>query len=182
MRRRAIVLFAILLIAIGTIAGRHVWERRHTSATRIAYGADPSQYADLWLPKGNGPFPVVILVHGGCWRSAVGAADIMRGVAGDLRKRGIAVWNIEYRGINQAPFPATFADVAAGGDALRDAAKTYPLDLDHVAAVGHSAGGHLVLWLAARRGIARSSPLYARDPIALVAAIGLGAPPDLAAD
>jgi len=181
--RRVVGLIAIPLIAILAITGLHAWQRRHPKPdTRITYGADPSQHADLWLPRGKGPFPVVMLVHGGCWRSSVDAADQLNRVAGDLRKRGIAVWNVDYRGVNQAAFPATFTDVAAGADGLRDAAKRYPLDLSHVVAVGHSAGAHLVLWLAARRGIARSSPLHSADPLALVAAIGLGAPPDLAAD
>ena len=185
MTRRAIGILAILLI--GAVAVTMTWPgrlaHRHPAAdARIAYGRAPMQHADLWLPKGAGPFPVVLLIHGGCWRSSAGAADRLDALAADLRARGIAVWNVEYRGINQAPFPATFADVAAGADALRDAAARYRLDPRRVVAVGHSAGGHLALWLAARPAIAATSPLYRPAPLALAAAIGLGAPPDLKAD
>jgi acetyl esterase/lipase len=148
---------------------------------RIDYGTDKLQHVDLWLPKGKGPFPVVVMVHGGCWRSKIAAADIMNWIANDLRGRGIAVWNIEYRGADRSPFPATFQDVAAGADALRASAAQYKLDLKRVIAVGHSAGGHLALWLAARPGISPASPLHSADPLTLKAAISLGGLPDLEA-
>jgi acetyl esterase/lipase len=136
--------------------------RPHPQATkRIAYGADPLQYADLWLPEGKGPFPTVLMIHGGCWLSGIAEADIMDYAAGALRDRGIAVWNIDYRGVDRpgGGYPGTFADVAAASDALRDQAARYNLSLDRLVAFGHSAGGHLALWSAARANLPRTSPL-----------------------
>jgi acetyl esterase/lipase len=186
MTRRAIGLLFLVLMGAAAVAATLTWPELLTRPkppgdARIAYGSDALQHVDLWLPKGKGPFPVVVMVHGGCWRSRIAAADIMNWVADDLRTRGIAVWNVEYRGVDQAPFPATFEDVAAGADALRDAAAQYKLDLHRVIAVGHSAGGHLALWLAARPGIATASPLHNDHPIKLRAAISLGGLPDLEA-
>jgi acetyl esterase/lipase len=118
----------------------------------VHYGPGPLQIADVWLPKGAEPHPVVLMVHGGCWQSDVADRRIMNWIADDLRKRGIAVWNIDYRGVDRdgGGYPGTFLDAAAATDALKAHAAEYRLDLSHVIAVGHSAGGHLALWLAAR--------------------------------
>jgi acetyl esterase/lipase len=149
----------------------------------IPYGADPLQHVDLWLPAGKGPFPVVLMVHGGCWQTGIAKADIMNWIAGDLRQRGIAVWNVEYRGVDVADggFPGTFRDVETAADLLARQGGRYHLRTSRVVAVGHSAGGHLALWLAARPGLPTDSPLRTRHPLRLVAAISLGGLPDLAA-
>ena len=57
----------------------------------ISYGADPLQVADLWLPKGRGPHPTVLMVHGGCWQTEIADRRIMNWIADDLRKRGIGM-------------------------------------------------------------------------------------------
>jgi acetyl esterase/lipase len=126
-------------------------ERPEPDAT-IAYGDDQMQKADLWLPAGPGPHPIVLMVHGGCWQTEIADRRIMSWIADDLRKRGIAVWNVDYRGVDRAGggYPGTFRDVAAAADALRGQAERYRLALHPLVAVGHSAGGHLALWLAAR--------------------------------
>ena len=149
----------------------------------IAYGADPLQHVDLWRPVGQGPFPVVLMVHGGCWQTGIAKADLMNWIADDLMKRGIAVWNIEYRGIDRpgGGYPGTFLDAAAAADAMRAAAAKYKLDLRHIVGVGHSAGGHLILWLAARHGIAPNSPLHSDNPLPIGHAISIGGLPDLEA-
>jgi acetyl esterase/lipase len=92
------------------------------------------------------------MVHGGCWQTEIADRRIMNWIADDLKKRGIAVWNIDYRGVDRSGggYPGTFADAAAAADALRARAERYRLDLHPLVAVGHSAGGHLALWLAAR--------------------------------
>jgi acetyl esterase/lipase len=163
------------------------WEalrsRPHPRAThRVAYGADPLQFADLWLPKGDGPFPVVIMIHGGCWQSAVAGADLMDFAAADLAHRGVAVWNIEYRGVDRpgGGYPGTFQDAAAAVDALAPVAPRYRLNLDRVVVLGHSAGGHLALWLAARPRLPASSPLRTSASLKIAAVVSLGALPDLA--
>ena len=119
---------------------------------RSAYGSDPNQFGDLRLPVGAGPHPVVILIHGGFWRARFGL-DLMDGLGEDLAGRGIASWNLEYRRVGQAGggWPGTLGDVAQAADHLAGLAARYGLDLTRVVALGHSAGGQLALWLAARR-------------------------------
>jgi acetyl esterase/lipase len=108
----------------------------------------------------------------------------MNWAADDLRRRGIAVWNMEYRGVDQAGggWPGTFTDVAAGADALRGLAAANGLDLTRVVAFGHSAGGHLAAWLAARPRLPAKSPLASPDPLPIFAVVSSGGLPDLKAD
>jgi acetyl esterase/lipase len=177
----------------GLMAWPDLTERpRPTGATAIRYGTDSMQVVDLWLPEGRGPHPTVLMVHGGCWQTEIADRRLMDWIAGDLRDRGIAVWNIDYRGVDRegGGYPGTFNDVAAAADALRDHAARYRLDLSRLVAVGHSAGGHLALWLAARRSpragpdnplIPRGTPLRSGDvvPLPIPTVISLGGLPDL---
>ena len=151
---------------------------------RIAYGPGPMQFGELWLPAGKGPFPVVLMVHGGCWLSSVAKLTIMNWAAEDLRQRGVAVWNIEYRGVDRpgGGYPGTFQDVAAGADALAELGPEYHLTSDRVIALGHSAGGHFVLWLAARGRIPAGSGLKRDHPLPIRAVISLGGLQDLELD
>src|ERR1017187_5630896 len=108
-----------------------------------SYGPDRSQRADLHLPTGDGPHPVVVLIHGGSWRRRYGKI-VMRALAADLARRGWAVWNIEYRRVgNGGGWPSTFTDVAAAIDHLDGLHPA--LDMSRVDVLGHSAGGHLAL-------------------------------------
>src|SRR5277367_6157176 len=87
--------------------------RPHPRATAtINYGEDALQKVDLWLPKGEGKFPVVLMVHGGCWQSSIADRRLMDWIADDLRNNGIAVWNIDYRGVDRTGggYPGTFSD------------------------------------------------------------------------
>ncbi len=156
----------------------------------IAYGDDQMQKVDLWLPAGAGPHPTVLMVHGGCWQTAIADRRIMNWIADDLRKRGVAVWNIDYRGVDRTGggYPGTFSDAAAAADSLRKHAPHHKLDISPLVAVGHSAGGHLALWLAARPAvksrpasplIPRGSPLLAADPLKIDSVVSLGGLPDL---
>ena len=147
----------------------------------IRYGTDPLQLVDVWLPAGRGPHPTVLMVHGGCWQTEVAERDLMNWAAGDLRERGVAVWNIEYRGIDRpgGGYPGTFLDVAAAADALKTHARRYRLDISRVVATGHSAGGHLALWLAGRKKLPASSPLRVPNPLPIAAVVSLGGLPDL---
>lgn len=147
----------------------------------IRYGEKVLQLVDVWVPAGKGPHPTVLMVHGGCWQSDVADRRIMNWIADDLRKRGIAVWNVEYRGVDRegGGYPGTFQDVAAAADALKAHAAEYKLDLSRLVAVGHSAGGHLALWLAGRPNLPAESPLRSGAPIRIAKVVSLGGLPDL---
>ena len=104
------------------------------------------------------PHPVVVTIHGGSWMTGYGKI-VMSGLAGDLARRGYAVWNIEYRRIGRGQgggWPATFLDVAAAIDHLRTLRA--PLDLERVTILGHSAGGQLALWAAGRGRLPDGAP------------------------
>lgn len=125
-----------------------------TIQRRLRYGSAPTGFGDLRVPGGDGPHPVVILIHGGYWRARYGL-DLMDRLGDDLAARGVASWNIEYRRVGDpgGGWPGTLVDVAAAAAYLRAIAAEYGLDLARVVAIGHSAGGHLALWLAARRRV-----------------------------
>jgi acetyl esterase/lipase len=120
---------------------------------RYRYGPHRLQRADLYRPRGAGPHPVVVLVHGGSWQAKYGRW-VMRLVAADLVRSGFAVWNVGYRRLGRGEgggWPATFDDVAAAIDTLAAvAAERSDLDVADVVLVGHSAGGQLALWAASR--------------------------------
>ena len=130
-----------------------VLRRAAARPERHSYGRDHRvQKCELWLPRGAGPHPVVVVIHGGYWRAKYGKF-VMRPVCGDLVRRGFAAWNIEYRRMGRGQgggWPATFDDVAAAVDLLPEASRGR-LDLTRVSLFGHSAGGQLALWAAARR-------------------------------
>lgn len=147
----------------------------------IAYGADSLQYGELRLPAGAGPFPLAIVMHGGCWVHNYAAAQNAAALADALRDEGVATWNVEYRRRDDpgGGWPGTLRDVAAAADSVRALAKRYPLDLTRVVAIGHSAGGHMALWLAARRQLPSASPLYVANPLPLRGVVSLAGPGDL---
>jgi len=147
----------------------------------VRYGDAPSQYAELFLPPGQGPFPVAVLVHGGCWTKEFGGIAQLRNLAGALAARGIASWNVEYRRVDEpgGGYPGTYQDMTAALDALAAQAANHPLDLRRLVAVGHSAGGQLVQWMAARERIPASSPLYAPRSLPVRHVVSLGGLADL---
>jgi acetyl esterase/lipase len=118
----------------------------------LRYGREPDQFGELWRTKGFTPQPVAVLIHGGYWRARYGL-DLMHKMAADLCTRGYAVWNLEYRriGSHGGGWPGTFADIASGIDLLPSLANRHRIDPNRVTVIGHSAGGHLALWAAARR-------------------------------
>jgi acetyl esterase/lipase len=128
------------------------------------YGPDRSQRADLQLPAvtdAHSPPPVMILIHGGSWGSRYGRI-VMRALGADLSRRGWATWNIEYRRLgNGGGWPTTFEDVAAAIDRLPELGA--PLDLARVSLLGHSAGGHLALWAAAREKLPPGAPGFLEE-------------------
>jgi acetyl esterase/lipase len=121
---------------------------------RIPYGDGQAQFGELWRPAGSPRSGVVVVVHGGFWRARYDLS-LGRPLAADLVRRGWTVWNLEYRRVGAGGgWPATFADVAAGIDRLAD----LDLDVSSVLTVGHSAGGQLAVWAAARPLLAEGAP------------------------
>ncbi|MDR8071868.1 alpha/beta hydrolase [Burkholderia cenocepacia] len=152
-----------------------------TGVRRIFYGKGLDQYGDLRLPDGKGPFPLAIVIHGGAWTANVNS-DYITPVSTALTTAGIATWTIEYSRLGSGgEWPGSFKSVAAAADYIRTLAKHYPISSNHVIAIGHSAGGHYALWLAARHNIKDGASTYANNPIALQGVISLDGTPDLAA-
>jgi len=120
------------------------------------YGPDPSQLGELFLPSGSGPFAAVVVVHGGYWKAQYDRS-LMTGICDDLAAHGLAAWNVEYRRVGLGGgWPETFLDIAACVDLLAELEA--PLDLGTVLAVGHSAGGQLAFWAAARSTLPADAP------------------------
>ncbi|HEX5075392.1 MAG TPA: alpha/beta hydrolase [Gemmatimonadaceae bacterium] len=150
---------------------------------RIAYGTDSSQYGELRVPTGPGPHPVVVLVHGGCFKAAYAQASYFGQMGDALEAKGIATWNIEYRRLGEpgSGWPGTYLDVAHGVDHLRAIASRYQLDLRRVVIVGHSAGGHLAMWAAARSRVPKGSAIYVANPLPVRGVVDLAGPLDMTA-
>lgn len=148
---------------------------------RSAYGPALPQFGELRMPKGDGPHPVAVVLHGGCWLSLYADLHNADSLADALRDEGIATWNVEYRCVDQdgGGWPGTFLDAGLAVDHLRTLAGDHGLDLSHVITVGHSAGGHLALWTAARHRLPTTSPLWTADPLRLRGAAVLCGPGDL---
>jgi acetyl esterase/lipase len=186
-------LLVLVLTGVATAQTRNPIELANAEvppARRIAYGTDPLQFGELRVPATKGPHPLAIVVHGGCWLSKLGnmdervvGLDHIRPVAAALTDAGIATWNVEYRRLGNAGggWPGTFQDIARAADFTRTLAGANQLDLTRVIAIGHSAGGHLVMWLAARPKIPKTSELHTTDPLPLSGVIDLDGPPDLKA-
>lgn len=138
-----------------------------SSTIQLHYGAAALQFGELHLPQGTGSHPLVILIHGGFWRIPY-SYTLMTSLAEDLANRGIAAWNIEYRRIGDpgGGWPNTLLDVARAADHLQTIAPIYKLDINRVITLGHSAGGHLALWLAARPHVPHDNILSSISPSA----------------
>jgi acetyl esterase/lipase len=133
----------------------YVWATRHLFSwlrwrpAVIPYGEHPDQVGELRVPTTPGPHPVVVLIHGGFWRSHW-ERDLMDDVAIDLAGAGLATWNIEYRR-GPGSWADALEDVGRAIDHLVDLAAEHRLATEQTALVGHSAGGHLALWAGGQR-------------------------------
>jgi acetyl esterase/lipase len=154
---------------------------RPAPTATVPYGPAEQQRGALFLPEGKGPHPVAVLIHGGCWLARLTGPELMDYAAADLQRRGYAVWNIGYRrlGHDGGGYPGTFLDVGFALDLLRGLAAEHALDLSRVVLVGHSAGGQLALWAAARAHLPKASPLYRADPLRVRGVVSLAGILDL---
>ena len=132
----------------------------------VSYGSDREQIVDIRVPAQGQSRPLVVLIHGGFWRSQYDRRHTAP-LAVALAERGHAVATIEYRRIGQrgGGWTGTFDDVAAAVAAIRElAARADVTDVHRPLLVGHSAGGHLALWYASRatavlRGVLALAPV-----------------------
>lgn len=147
---------------------------------RLVYGPDPAHFGDLRLPPGEGPFPVIVTIHGGFWRARYDL-EHLGPLCAALTGLGVATWNIEYRRLGQTGggWPGTFHDVLFAIEHLRHVLLFYPLDLGNISVLGHSAGGHLALWAASAPRLEESHPLYLGDALPLKRVIALAGVADL---
>ncbi|MFI6687448.1 alpha/beta hydrolase family protein [Streptomyces sp. NPDC050485] len=164
-----------------------------TPDATAAYGPHPDQVVDFYTPRdGTNAAPLVVLLHGGAWRAPYDRMHVTP-FADFLAQRGFAVANVEYRRGSLLPqqggegpvagrWPDTFDDVAAALDALpglvREAVPQ--ADARRIVLVGHSAGGHLALWAAARHVLPEGSPWRTRGPAALRGVVALAPIADFA--
>jgi acetyl esterase/lipase len=150
-------------------------------AAVLRYGAAPSQFAELFVPSGPGPHPLAVLVHGGCWTVRFGGIEQLRHLAGALLAHGVAVWNVEYRRVDEpgGGYPGTYLDINAALRLLTAQAPGHRLATSRLVAIGHSAGGQLVQWMAGRARIPATSPLFQQDFLPVREVISLGGLADL---
>lgn len=164
----------------------------------VAYGDHPDQVIDFYAPHGTsadsggpvepGSVPLVVVLHGGAWRAPYDRRHITP-FAAFLARRGFAVANVEYR---RGPSPAgaggqeggepvagrwpdTFDDVAAALDALPALAREAlpQADARRTVLTGHSAGGQLALWAAARHVLPADAPWRTDRPALLRGVVAL---------
>lgn len=146
------------------------------------YGPAAKQYADLRMPAGRGPFPIAVLIHGGCWDAEYGSSRGMAPLADALTKQGIATLNVQYRVVGDAGggWPGTMQDVGTAIDAVRALATRYPIDPARLVVAGHSAGAQLALWSAMRNRLSPGSEIARPDPLMPAAVVAIDGPGALA--
>ena len=191
MHHRKLIIIALLCLGMRTHAATEMPVDfadvqalpAEAKSQRYAYGDHPSQYGELWLPVDSDNIrpPLVILIHGGCWLVDY-TLDHIRPLAAALYKQGYAVWTPEYRRVGEpgGGWPGTFTDIASAIDELPRISADR-LDLSRTAIVGHSAGGHLALWAAARPGFGPKNPYYRATAFKVAGVVGLAAITDLEA-
>lgn len=178
------LLITLSILALPVSAGASPFPALEAAKEKVSkpglverYGPETLHEGELRLPQGRGPFPIAVVIHGGCWNDKYEDRQGTAPLAEMLTKRGIATWNISYRRVGNAGggWPGTFEDIAAGVDHIGKLARRYPLDLSRTAIVGHSAGAHLALWAAARPKLSGKLGTGALKPSAVAAIDGPGA-------
>lgn len=187
---RAVIIGLAVCAAIGAAAASQAERMRPDAPNHLpastptvveAYGRDPLQVGELRLPAGQGPFPVAVVIHGGCWTKGFATRRHTAALASALAAKGVASWNVEYRQVGDpgAGWPGTFQDWGAATDHLRSLARRYPLDVARIVVTGHSAGAHAALFVASRPKLAKDSVVRGIDPLPVAAAVAIDGPGDL---
>lgn len=134
------------------------------------------QVGELRLPSTNSDqaSPLVIIIHGGCWVSSYADYHFMDDFSNAVTRLGYATWNIEYRALGTGgEWPVIFQDINKAVDYVRTLSQNFPVDANKVAVIGHSAGGHLALWVASRKNLKSDSILYTENPLTIRGVISL---------
>ncbi|MBM0169180.1 alpha/beta hydrolase [Altererythrobacter sp. C41] len=147
----------------------------------LRYADHPRGFAELRLPEGEGPFPLAVIFHGGCWKTGIANQAYMAPLATRWQAQGIATLNVDYREVGDGGgWPDSFEDWQASAALIERVTAVHPIDRARVTLVGHSAGALPAQWLAMAQGI--DGPLGAREPLAVRAAIVLDGPADVGAE
>ena len=147
----------------------------------LRYADHARGFAELRLPAGEGPFPLAVIYHGGCWKTGIASQAYMAPLATRWQQLGIATLNVDYREVGDGGgWPGSFEDWAASARLIDEVAARYPIDRDAVTLVGHSAGGLPAQWLASAQG--QHGPIGPRAPLKARAAIVLDGPGDVGAE
>ena len=147
----------------------------------LRYADHPRGFAELRLPAGNGPFPLAVIYHGGCWKTGIASQAYMAPLATRWQQQGIATLNVDYREVGDGGgWPGSFTDWAASAKLIDEVAARYPIDRARVTLVGHSAGALPAQWLARADGA--DGPAGTRLRSSVRAAIVLDGPADVGAE
>lgn len=147
----------------------------------LRYADHARGFAELRLPEGDGPFPLAVIYHGGCWKTGIASQAYMAPLATRWQQLGIATLNVDYREVGDGGgWPGSFADWAASAKLIDEVAAKHPLDRARVTLVGHSAGALPAQWLASAQGA--DGPIGARTALKARAAIVLDGPGDVGAE
>lgn len=138
MIRRTLLVGGAAVAAVGAFA----WWRQGGDATELAYGPDPRQRLDITLPSGSGPFPVLVMIHGGAFKFG-DKSDLA--VPADLLSAGIAAVRVNYRLSGTDPWPAQAEDILAAIVFLQRQGAALGLDPTRLVLSGQSAGAFLAV-------------------------------------
>jgi acetyl esterase len=123
---------------------------------------------DAHIPPGDGPFPAVILVHGGGWSAGDKAGSFIQPLFEPLNETGFAWFSINYRLAPQFSYPAPAEDLEAAVRFVKQHAKEYKVNPSRIALMGESAGGHLVNVVGAKNDVGVAAVVCFYGPIDLV--------------
>jgi acetyl esterase/lipase len=148
MSARVAVGIAIVCVACSTPRAHADGGANVAEAHDIVYtkAGDAELKLDLARPAdGEGPFPALLVIHGGAWRG--GKKENVRGALTEFARHGYVAVSPQYRLCPKETFPAQVHDVKAAVRWIKQHASDYKVDVEHVGAVGFSAGAHLALML-----------------------------------
>jgi len=147
----------------------------------LRYADHPRGFAELRLPQGEGPFPLAVIYHGGCWKTGIASQAYMAPLATRWQQLGVATLNVDYREVGDGGgWPGSFTDWAASAKLIAEVAAKHPIDRALVTLVGHSAGALPAQWLATSQG--PDGPVGKRAALTARAAIILDGPGDVGAE